>query len=148
MEIDDEPIPRSIEAMAADRLPLVQEAQPQGPYRLAGHCNGALLAFETARLLVADGHSVEWVAMIDPPGITARRSIQILLSIMNYILRLAGRSPEWLMHYWPGRGVGWRNTKNFHDATRMAVFNRRGVGPVSHVKLPKRFRLKLVGKKK
>ena len=73
--VDDEPIPRSIEAMAADRLPLVQEVQPQGPYRLAGHCNGALLAFETARLLVADGHSVELVAMIDPPGITARRSI-------------------------------------------------------------------------
>ena len=109
--VDDEPIPRSIEAMAADRLPLVQEVQPQGPYRLAGHCNGALLAFETARLLVADGHSVEWVAMIDPPGITARRSIQILLSIMSYILRLAVRSP--VGPYWPGRGVGWGHTKNF-----------------------------------
>jgi oxalate---CoA ligase len=62
----DEPIPPSIEAMAADRLPAILEAQPKGPYRLAGHCVGGIVAFETARLLMRLNHRVE-VAMIDSP---------------------------------------------------------------------------------
>ena len=60
-------IPRSIEAMAAERLPLILEAQPEGPYRLCGYCIGGIVAFETARLLVAAGKDVEMVFMIDPP---------------------------------------------------------------------------------
>ena len=61
-----QPMPQSIEAMAADRLPAIMEAQPGGPYRLGGHCVGAAVAFETARLLLARGHQVELVAMVDP----------------------------------------------------------------------------------
>ena len=44
----DEPIPHSIEVMAADRLPLIVKAQPEGPYRLAGKCVGEIVAFEVA----------------------------------------------------------------------------------------------------
>ena len=64
-----QPVPQSVEAMAADRLPAIMEAQPQGPYRLGGHCVGAMVAFETARLLMASGHHVELVAMVEPPWI-------------------------------------------------------------------------------
>ncbi len=62
-----EPIPPSIEAMAADRLPAILEAQPTGPYRLAGHCVGGIVALETARLLMRMNHQVETVIMIDSP---------------------------------------------------------------------------------
>jgi acyl carrier protein len=62
-----EPIPASIEAMAADRLPAILEAQPMGPYRLAGHCVGGIVALETARLLMKLNHRVETVVMIDSP---------------------------------------------------------------------------------
>ena len=62
-----EPIPPSIEEMAADRLPAILEAQPTGPYRLAGHCVGGIVAFETARLLKNLNHQVETVVMIDSP---------------------------------------------------------------------------------
>ena len=62
-----EPIPASIEAMAADRLPAILEAQPTGPYRLAGHCVGGIVALETARLLMRLDHQVEAVVMIDSP---------------------------------------------------------------------------------
>jgi thioesterase domain-containing protein len=64
--VNNEPIPGSIEAMALDRLPLILERQPKGPYRIGGYCNGALVAFEAARLLVKAGHKVEMLAMIDP----------------------------------------------------------------------------------
>jgi acyl-CoA synthetase (AMP-forming)/AMP-acid ligase II/acyl carrier protein len=82
-----EPIPRSIEDMASDRLPAIFNVQPQGPYRLVGHCNGGLVAFETARLLMAAGHKVEFVAMIDAPSVTLRRPAQFLLAILNGTLR-------------------------------------------------------------
>jgi oxalate---CoA ligase len=62
-----EPIPPSIEAMAADRLATILEAQPTGPYRLAGHCVGGIVALETARLLMRLNRQVETVVMIDSP---------------------------------------------------------------------------------
>ena len=67
-----EPIPPSIEEMAADRLPLILETQASGPFLLGGQCNGALVAFEVARLLMAAGHKVDLVAMVDPPTVNAR----------------------------------------------------------------------------
>jgi acyl-CoA synthetase (AMP-forming)/AMP-acid ligase II/thioesterase domain-containing protein/acyl carrier protein len=80
--IGGERAPRSIEAMAEDRLALIMASQPQGPYRLAGFCIGGLVALETARLLVAAGEKVEMVAMIDPPSVNARRSAKTILSIL------------------------------------------------------------------
>jgi oxalate---CoA ligase len=71
--IGDETIPPSIQAMAADRLPAILEAQPQGPYRLAGFCVGGIVALETARLLMAEGHRVEMVVMIDSPAILSSK---------------------------------------------------------------------------
>jgi acyl carrier protein len=62
-----EPIPASIEGMAEDRLPAILREQPHGPYRLAGFCLGGVVALETARLLLAQGHQVETVVMIDSP---------------------------------------------------------------------------------
>ena len=54
--------------MAADRLPEILAAEPAGPYRLAGHCVGGIVAFETARLLMKLNHRVE-VVMIDSPRV-------------------------------------------------------------------------------
>ncbi|WP_246690613.1 thioesterase domain-containing protein, partial [Microvirga aerophila] len=54
-----EPIPPSIEEMAADRLPLILQRQTSGPFLLGGKCNGAMVAFETARQLIAAGHKVD-----------------------------------------------------------------------------------------
>ncbi len=76
-----ETIPPSIEAMAADRLPLILERQPTGPYLLGGQCNGALVAFEAARLLMAAGHKVEMVAMVDPPTVSARPAMRTILKL-------------------------------------------------------------------
>lgn len=66
----DEVLPPSIEAMAIDRAGLLQALQPTGPIALAGFCNGALIAFETARQLARRGRDVDMLAMIDPPSFT------------------------------------------------------------------------------
>jgi amino acid adenylation domain-containing protein len=63
--LDDSPVPDSIEAMARERLAALREARPHGPYFLAGHCNGALVAVEMARQLLAENEEVPIVVVMD-----------------------------------------------------------------------------------
>jgi len=52
-------VPRTIEAMAAERVTALRDVLPAGPYALGGHCQpGGLVALEMARILEADGDSV------------------------------------------------------------------------------------------
>jgi thioesterase domain-containing protein len=62
--LDGEAIPSSIEQMAQDHLVTLRAIQPAGPYRLGGHCNGGLIAFEMARRLQAQGEQVAALVMI------------------------------------------------------------------------------------
>ena len=93
-----ERVSASIEEMAADRLPVILEAQPRGPYVLGGHCNGALVAFETARLLLNAGHRVDLVIMIDPVVVAVRRSARLLLLALDLIKRTTGAAPDLRRH--------------------------------------------------
>ena len=86
----DEPVPSSIEAMAAERLPLIINSQPEGPYRLGGNCIGGIVAFEVARMLIASGREVEMVVMLDAPTINSYRSVQLLLSTLRRARPLTG----------------------------------------------------------
>jgi acyl-CoA synthetase (AMP-forming)/AMP-acid ligase II/thioesterase domain-containing protein len=81
-----EPVPPSIEAMAADRLPHILERQTSGPFLLGGKCNGAMVAFEAARLLIAAGHQVDLVAMVDPPTVAARPAPRAIIGLMKPIV--------------------------------------------------------------
>ncbi len=96
--IHGERVPASIEEMAADRLPVILQAQPHGPYVLGGHCNGALVAFETARLLLDAGHRVDLVVMIDPVVVSVRRSARLLLLAVDLIKRTTGGTPDMRRH--------------------------------------------------
>ena len=93
--IGDEPIPSSIRAMAADRLPLIRDAQPQGPYRLCGYCMGGVIAFEVARKLMSAGEQVEMVGMIDPPPVsTPNWQLQRLLKRLQRFSKMP-RAQQW-----------------------------------------------------
>ena len=105
---EDEPIPRSIETMAADRLRLILDAQPEGPYRLGGKCLGGIVAFEVARMLIADGNEVEMVVMLDPPTINARN----LYSRFFRLWAGRGRSSAPSNARRPGRGLGVNSCRN------------------------------------
>jgi len=56
---------RSVEEMAASYVEVIRGLQPQGPYRVAGHSFGGLLAFEIACLLSEEGEEIEWLGLID-----------------------------------------------------------------------------------
>jgi len=70
--IDGVQMPLTIEAMAADHLKTLLAFQPEGPYLLGGHCNGALVAFEMARRLQAQGQKVALLVLISAPATNAR----------------------------------------------------------------------------
>jgi thioesterase domain-containing protein len=55
----------SIEAMAAHCIRNMRLVQARGPYRLAGYCSGAYIAFEMARQLCEHGDPVELLALCD-----------------------------------------------------------------------------------
>ena len=61
----DEVTPITLEAVAGRCVLAIQSVQPSGPYRLGGHCAGALLAFEVARQLTDRGQVVALLAIID-----------------------------------------------------------------------------------
>ena len=92
--MDGQRLPASIEQMAAERLPLILDAQPRGPYLLGGHCNGALVAFETSRLLVEAGHIVDLLVMIDPVTLSYWRYIRPLLLAQRFVRRALGRAED------------------------------------------------------
>lgn len=56
-----------IEEMAAAYAGLMRTVQPHGPYLVAGHSLGGILAFEVARQLTQEGEKVDLAAIFDPP---------------------------------------------------------------------------------
>jgi len=63
---DGEKPHQSFEAMAADYCAVIRRAQPKGPYVLAGHCVGGLIAHAMAQHLRSEGEEVAALIMIDP----------------------------------------------------------------------------------
>jgi len=105
-----EPVPPSIEKMAADRLQLILEKQASGPFLLGGRCNGAMVAFETARLLIANGHKVSMVAMVDPPTVNARSASRAIMAMMKPIA--SPYSLRWIYQLMVQLEVFWKASTN------------------------------------
>ncbi|WP_197340118.1 thioesterase domain-containing protein, partial [Ralstonia solanacearum] len=59
------PLPSSLDALAARYVQAVRAEQPHGPYTLIGWSYGTFVAAEAARVLHADGETVELV-LLDP----------------------------------------------------------------------------------
>jgi amino acid adenylation domain-containing protein len=55
----------SVDALARHYVAEVRRVQPHGPYRLGGFCFSGLVAYEMARLLMADGEEVSLLALLD-----------------------------------------------------------------------------------
>jgi thioesterase domain-containing protein/acyl carrier protein len=63
------------EDIASRLVAAIRQMQPQGPYRLAGHCYGGMLAYEIARQLREIGGEVSLLAVLDTGFNPAKRSI-------------------------------------------------------------------------
>ena len=98
---DDLRLPLSIEAMAATHIETLRTVQPEGPYLLGGFCNGAVLAYEMARQLHADGQKLDLLLLIDPMPLgpfypVHYRINRAVLSWFGTLIRLS-QEKQW---YW------------------------------------------------
>jgi len=64
--LDDLQVPPPIETIAAAHIESIRAIQPEGPYLLGGYCNGALVAYEMARQLHAQGQATGLLVLMDP----------------------------------------------------------------------------------
>ena len=55
----------TVECVAANCRAVIRSVQSRGPYLIAGHCFGGIVAFETARQFVAAGEEVDLLALLD-----------------------------------------------------------------------------------
>jgi acyl carrier protein len=62
----DAPLNR-VADMAAHYVAEIKEAQPRGPYLLAGYCFGGLIAYEMAQQIEAAGGGVGWLGLVNSP---------------------------------------------------------------------------------
>ncbi len=77
----------SVEAMASRYIDEIRRHQADGPYYLAGHCFGGVVAFEMARQLQAQGLEVAMLAMLDGAGPPATRTLSDSLGNLMMAMR-------------------------------------------------------------
>jgi amino acid adenylation domain-containing protein len=76
-----EEVPPSVEEIADSHIEALRAFRPRGPYRLGGHCNGGLVAYEMARRLVAAGERVDVLVLVHASARNRRfRWLQSLVS--------------------------------------------------------------------
>ncbi len=74
---------QSLEEIASSYIDEMRSIQPDGPYRLGGHCAGSWVAFEMAQQLQARGEDVDALLLVDsrPPNFQAPK-----ISATRYIV--------------------------------------------------------------
>jgi len=60
-------VPGHLDAVVRDSIAVIRELQPSGPYLVAGHCYGGIVAFEVARQLMSKGESIRRLILLDVP---------------------------------------------------------------------------------
>ncbi len=94
--------PPPFQAMAAEHLRSLHAVIPTGPYVLGGWCNGALLAYEMARQLDAEGQKLDQLVLIDPVYLRypARlRFVRALIARLGKLLGL-GQDKQLQIYLW------------------------------------------------
>lgn len=84
--LHDKDIRPSVESMASLTMKEIIAFQASGPFRIGGYCNGAVLAYECAQRLQAQGHQVEIIVMIEPPSINTRAVFRAVQQVFASLL--------------------------------------------------------------
>jgi acyl-CoA synthetase (AMP-forming)/AMP-acid ligase II/thioesterase domain-containing protein/NAD(P)-dependent dehydrogenase (short-subunit alcohol dehydrogenase family) len=102
--------------LAREFIREIKAVQPEGPYRIGGHCFGALLAYEIARQLDAQGDTVEMLALFDPTAATTLRisALQAFIPRVRFLMKIYPRMSlrekvkfpfSFISHFFVGKAV-------------------------------------------
>ncbi len=79
-----------VEDMATYYLQALRQAQPEGPYLLGGYSAGAIIAFEVAQQLLAQGQKIDFLAIIDAPAQAAYfKTVRRFTQQMAHLLHIS-----------------------------------------------------------
>ena len=93
-EIEGEYTPEEIESWAADYLKAVRELQPEGPYMFGGMCTGALIAFDMAAQLEAEGQETGLLVIFDTWDILTMNRLWVVDYYLRHLRFLRRQSRE------------------------------------------------------
>jgi amino acid adenylation domain-containing protein len=103
---DNRPFPADIVHMAEERLAQLRAVRPHGPYVIGGFCNGALIAYEIATRLRAEGEVVEGLVLAGLPSLPhLAENLRPLTEGVCGALRLDVRARSRLLR-WSRSGAG------------------------------------------
>jgi amino acid adenylation domain-containing protein len=122
----------SIEAMATRYLEAIRQIQPSGPYAVAGHSLGGLVAFEIGRRLEAEGDEIALLALMDVPAPRVDPPVSLdmdRVATLLHILQQAGQ------HYGFDAGLTYEALRDAGEAERYGLVRDaladRGVLPAA-----------------
>ncbi|MFJ4096484.1 amino acid adenylation domain-containing protein [Kitasatospora sp. NPDC089913] len=92
----DEPLPATMEELAAHYVDRLREVQPEGPYRLLGWSTGGIIAHAMAARLEELGHVVELLAVLDAYPAEGFRDLPVpdQAEALEALLTMGGFGPE------------------------------------------------------
>ncbi|MFD7859239.1 amino acid adenylation domain-containing protein [Streptomyces microflavus] len=92
----DEPLPTTLEELAAHYASRIREVQPEGPYRLLGWSTGGIIAHAIAAVLQEAGHEVELLAILDAYPAEGFRDLPVpdRTEALESLLTMGGYGPE------------------------------------------------------
>jgi thioesterase domain-containing protein len=123
----------TLETVAAAHVETLRAVQAHGPYYLGGFCNGALVAYEVARQLVAQGEAVGLLALVDPMAPSSA-------AVLGSVTRSVGEILRWGRDYVyagalasiailrVGHLLGMSDASQLHTYLRLARMGRRVAG--------------------
>jgi enterobactin synthetase component F len=135
------PLTDTIERMAARYVAAMRSHQPEGPYYLGGHSFGAMVAYEMARQLVAQGQEIGLLAIIDQrkpgwkltPGAALAASPRILTNLPRRIREELAQAPgaDRMRHMGRLLRQWLKRARGVHpDITDMFNFKNGETGPL------------------
>ncbi|MET8498561.1 amino acid adenylation domain-containing protein [Streptomyces microflavus] len=92
----DEPLPTTLEELAAHYASRIREVQPEGPYRLLGWSTGGIIAHAIAAVLQEAGHEVELLAILDAYPAEGFRDLPVpdRAEALESLLTMGGYGPD------------------------------------------------------
>ncbi len=93
-DIEGEYTPEEIESWARDYVKAVRELQPEGPYMFGGMCTGALIAFDMAAQLEAEGQETGLLVIFDTWDILTMNRLWVVDYYLRHLRFLRRQSRE------------------------------------------------------
>ncbi|MFH8438452.1 amino acid adenylation domain-containing protein [Streptomyces sp. NPDC018007] len=92
----DEPLPATLEELAAHYASRIREVQPEGPYRLLGWSTGGIIAHAIAAVLQEAGQEVELLAILDAYPAEGFRGLPVpdRAEALESLLTMGGYGPD------------------------------------------------------